>query len=64
MVRRRNGAKLSRRACNIFLGIAAKGHGELICSVIGGAAGGMRAAICSAMAGRFWVGRSWKLMVI
>jgi len=34
------GAKLSRRACNIFLGIAAKGRGELICSVIGGAAGG------------------------
>ncbi|WP_339543297.1 hypothetical protein [Pseudomonas sp. JAI120] len=34
------GAKLSRRACNILLGIAAKGRGELICSVIGGAAGG------------------------
>ena len=34
------GAKLARRACTLFLGVAAKGNGELACAVIGGAAGG------------------------
>ena len=34
------GSHLARRACTLFLGVAAKGNGELACAVIGGAAGG------------------------
>lgn len=34
------GSQLARRACTVFLGIAAKGNGALSCAVIGGAAGG------------------------
>lgn len=34
------GANLTRRACNIFLGVATRGSGALSCGIIGGAAGG------------------------
>ncbi|NVZ69538.1 hypothetical protein [Pseudomonas costantinii] len=34
------GAKLARRSCEVFLGVATKGNGVLACAVIGGAAGG------------------------
>lgn len=34
------GAKFTRRACNIFLGVATRGSGALTCAIIGGAAGG------------------------
>ena len=36
----RVGAEVARRACTMFLGIRAKGKGELACGIIGGAAGG------------------------
>ncbi|AZE62019.1 MULTISPECIES: hypothetical protein [Pseudomonas fluorescens group] len=34
------GAGLTRRACNIFLGVATRGSGALTCAIIGGAAAG------------------------
>ena len=34
------GAKIARLGCKVFLGVVAKGNGDLACAVIGGAAGG------------------------
>ncbi|QOY69745.1 hypothetical protein [Pseudomonas sp. OST1909] len=34
------GAELTRRACNIFLGVATRGTGALTCAIIGGAMAG------------------------
>ncbi|MFT0477146.1 hypothetical protein ACMSI6_25050, partial [Pseudomonas antarctica] len=34
------GARIARLGCKVFLGVAAKGNGDLACAVIGGAAGG------------------------
>ena len=34
------GAELTRRACNIFLGVATRGSGALACAIIGGATAG------------------------
>lgn len=47
------GAGLARVGCRIFMGVAAKGNGELACAVIGGAAGGYAGGKAGGAGGAF-----------
>jgi len=47
------GAELTRRACTIFLGVAARGSGGLTCAIIGGAAGGYAGGSLGGAGGAF-----------
>lgn len=51
------GAKLARWTCSIFLGVVAKGRGELACGIIGGAAGGIAAGDPAGQGGAFLGGK-------
>ncbi|MCU1785391.1 hypothetical protein NTD80_21835 [Pseudomonas sp. 13B_2.1_Bac1] len=51
------GARLARDACRIFLGVVAKGNGELACAVIGGAAGGYSGGSAAGLGGAFLGGQ-------
>ncbi len=51
------GAGLARVGCRIFMGIAAKGNGELACAVIGGAAGGYAGGKAGGAGGAFLGGQ-------
>ncbi len=51
------GAKVTRLACKMFLGVVAKGRGELACGIIGGAAGGIAAGDPAGKGGAFLGGK-------
>ncbi len=52
------GAELARRACNIFMGVATRGKGALVCAIIGSAGVDMQEAVRVVIAGRLWAARS------
>ncbi|WP_339427872.1 MULTISPECIES: hypothetical protein [unclassified Pseudomonas] len=51
------GADLTRRACNIFLGVATRGSGALNCAIVGGAAGGYAGGNLGGAGGAFLGGK-------
>lgn len=51
------GARIARLGCKVFLGVVAKGNGDLACAVIGGAAGGYAAGNAAGALGAFLGGQ-------
>ena len=51
------GAKIGRLGCKVFLGVVAKGNGDLACAVIGGAAVGYTGGTLFGAGGAFLGGQ-------